>query len=123
MTCGGIAGVQCTALDWCDFPGDTCGAGDQQGQCRARDATGYDCTTAVCGCDGHSYKSACAAHENGVDAISTKSCIPGNGGDGAGCGVDGDCMTGFKCCPSGGAVGLPIACKQVASGSQCPPLP
>jgi hypothetical protein len=31
-------------------------------------------------------------------------------------------MTGFKCCVNGGAVGSPIACRQVGSG-QCPALP
>lgn len=122
MVCGGAVGAQCSALDWCDFPGDTCGSGDQQGVCLARDATGYDCTTAVCGCDGYSYRSACAAHDNGVDATSSRSCIPGNGGAGAACLVASDCMADFKCCPSGGTVGSPIACRQVGTGL-CPALP
>ena len=123
MLCGGIAGVQCTAFGWCDFPGDTCGTGDQQGECRPRDAAGYDCTTPVCACDGRSYKSACTAHQNGTDAISTNRCIPGNGGVGAPCGADVDCRTGFKCCPISGAFSAPIACTQVATGAQCPALP
>jgi hypothetical protein len=121
--CGGIAGIQCDSLDWCDFPGDTCGAGDLQGQCQPQDHAGSDCTAAVCGCDGKSYKSACSAHDNGVDAVSTKPCIHGNGGTGAACAVDGDCTTGFKCCAIFGRLGSPIACMQIAAGNPCPAFP
>ena len=32
-------------------------------------------------------------------------------------------MTGFKCCVTGGAVGSPIACRQIPAGGQCPALP
>jgi hypothetical protein len=123
MACGGIAGVTCSVFDWCDFPGDTCGAGDVQGHCRDRNDAGYDCTTPVCGCNGKTYGSACDAHKDGVDAVSTKSCIPGNGGSGAACAVDGDCKTGFKCCAIFGRVGSPIACTQVAAGQECPAYP
>src|SRR5437667_12782719 len=65
--CGGITGATCAALDWCDFPGDTCGVADQQGHCKSRDPTGCDNQTAVCGCDGKSYRSECAAHLWGTD--------------------------------------------------------
>src|SRR6185369_1492563 len=121
--CGGITGATCSALDWCDFPGDTCGVADQQGRCKSRDPIGCDDHTAVCGCDGNSYRSECAAHLWGVDTISTLSCVPGNGCAGASCGGDGDCRTGFKCCPTGGASGSPIACTAVPAGGSCPALP
>jgi hypothetical protein len=85
--------------------------------------TGADCTAVVCGCDDKSYKSACDAHQWGVDTVSSQSCIPGNGGAGTSCGTDNDCKAGFKCCTTGGAVGSPIACTQVAAGAQCPALP
>ena len=121
--CGGVTGVSCSALDWCDYPGDTCGTGAQQGACKPRSTTtGYNCTAVVCGCDGNSYSSECSAHLHGVDTISSKSCIPGNGGAGAPCGTDSDCMTGYKCC-TGGAAGTPLTCTQVPAGGQCPLLP
>lgn len=120
--CGGIAGVTCGPLQFCDFGNGQCGAGDQQGQCEL--SGGALCPQkVVCGCDGHTYSSACAAYANGFDIMSTTSCIPGNGGTGAPCGQDSDCMSGYKCCVTGGTVGSPIACRQIASGGSCPLLP
>lgn len=119
--CGGIAGLTCGLGEFCDFGNGQCGAGDQQGQCAP--AGGAICAQQpVCGCDGRTYVSACAAHDNGVDTMSTTSCIPGNGGTGAPCGHDSDCMSGYKCCVTGGTVGSPIACRDVGTGS-CPALP
>ena len=123
MPCGGLAGVQCSVFDWCDFPGDTCGAGDVQGVCRARSTESCFATTAVCSCDGKTYDGECVAHQDGVDTVSTRSCIPGNGGARVPCGVDADCRTGFKCCRIFGRVGSPIACTEVAAGSPCPAYP
>jgi hypothetical protein len=120
--CGGLRGAQCSTLEWCDFGGN-CGVADQSGVCQTRDATGFDCSSPVCGCDGKTYSSACSAHEAGEDTMATKSCIAGNGGAGAPCGADTDCSSGFKCCVTGGAVGSPIACRQVPSGGVCPALP
>jgi hypothetical protein len=76
----------------------------------------------VCACGGKSYPSACAAHFAGFDVTASRSCIPGNGAAGANCGVDGDCMTGLKCCRIGGTPGSPLACYQV-TGGQCPLFP
>ena len=120
--CGGIAGLTCSALEFCHFANGQCGAGDQSGQCEL--SGGALCTQQVfCGCDGHTYPTACAAYANGVDTMSTTSCIPGNGGTGAPCGQDTDCISGYKCCVTGGAVGSPIACRQIPSGGSCPLLP
>jgi hypothetical protein len=121
--CGGTIGAQCSASDWCDYGNGGCGTGEQSGVCQARDATGFDCSTPVCGCDGHAYRSACSAHQAGVDTMGTTSCISGNGGAGVPCGSDTDCATGFKCCATGGTLGSPIACRQVSSGGVCPALP
>ncbi|HVV52137.1 MAG TPA: hypothetical protein VHO06_20885 [Polyangia bacterium] len=120
--CGGITGAQCDALSWCDFTPDTCGSGDQQGVCRARDATGFDCSAVVCGCNGKTYMSACAAHQGGFDVMDSLSCIPGNGGASAPCAKDADCAAGYKCC-GGGAAGSPIACLQVPANGSCPVVP
>jgi hypothetical protein len=120
--CGGLRGAQCSSLEWCDFGGN-CGVADQSGVCQTRDATGFDCATPVCGCNGQTYSSACSAHQAGEDTMATPTCIPGNGGAGAPCGADTDCASGFKCCATGGAVGLPIACRQLPAGEGCPALP
>jgi hypothetical protein len=120
--CGGIAGATCPLGQFCDFGNGQCGAGDQQGQCELSGG-GLCPQQIVCGCDGHTYSSACGAYANGVDTMSTTSCIPGNGGTGAPCGVDSDCMTGYKCCVTGGTVGSPIACRQIPAGGSCPLLP
>jgi hypothetical protein len=121
--CGGIAGLHCDLGEWCDFPGDTCGAGDQLGQCQQPVGGALCAQVVVCGCDGKTYQNACTAHSNGVDTVTSLSCIPGNGGAGAPCGQDTDCMSGYKCCRTAGYVGAPIACQQVASGAACPSLP
>ena len=34
--CGGLQGLACDAKEFCDFPGGTCGAGDQSGACMPR---------------------------------------------------------------------------------------
>ena len=120
--CGGIAGLTCSAVEFCQFGDGQCGAGDPQGVCEL--SGGALCLQqVVCGCDGHTYSTACAAHANGIDTMSTTSCIPGNGGTGAPCGQDTDCMTGYKCCVTGGAVGSSIACRQIPAGGSCPALP
>ncbi len=122
--CGGLAGVRCNdaILEFCNFGDGSCGAGDKQGHCEL--AGGALCQqVVVCGCDGKTYASACQAHANGVDTTNKTSCIAGNGGDGANCGADQDCMSGYKCCVTGGRVGSPIACRQVAAGAACPALP
>ena len=121
--CGGLAGLKCSPGGWCDYPGDTCGQGDQLGQCKQSEGNTRNCGEVVCGCDGHAYPNACAAHIRGSDTSNTKSCIPGNGGDNAPCGKDSDCQTGFKCCTGGGALGSPLVCKQVPAGYNCPALP
>jgi hypothetical protein len=121
--CGGIAGRQCPAGEWCDYPGDSCGMGDQQGVCRAQDGNPLACATDfVCGCDGKAYPNPCAAHFFNTDTISTKSCIKGNGPQGAACEKDLDCQTGLKCC--GGALpGGPHACTKAAANGGCPLVP
>jgi hypothetical protein len=121
--CGGIAGLTCGLGEWCDFANDSCGAGDQQGRCQPRGGYTASCGQPLCGCDGNSYPSPCAAHLRGTDTSATNACIKGNGGDSAACGKDSDCQTGYRCCSTGGAVGSPIACKKLPPGAACPALP
>jgi hypothetical protein len=124
MICGGLSGRTCDVNNWCYFKDGSCGAGDQTGTCEPRYVGGVTCAPGVvCGCDGKTYSTHCSAHQAGMDTMPTTACIPGNGGSGAPCAADTDCATGFKCCVTGGAIGSPIACRQVAAGSQCPALP
>jgi hypothetical protein len=118
--CGGIAGLTCGLEQFCNFGDGQCGANDQQGHCELGGG-GLCPPKVVCGCDGNTYSSACQAYANGFDIMSTTSCIPGNGGTDAPCGADTDCMSGYKCCVTGGRAGSPIACRQVSGA--CPALP
>jgi hypothetical protein len=124
VTCGGLLGQTCDVNEWCHFNNGSCGAADQTGTCELRQIGGGSCMPGVvCGCDGKTYMNLCSAHQAGMDTMPTTTCIPGNGSSGAPCAADNDCATGFKCCVAGGAVGSPIACRQVPSGGQCPALP
>jgi len=124
MVCGGLLGRVCNADQVCHFSDGSCGAGDQTGICEPRQVGGVACAASpVCGCDGKTYPNACTAFRAGTDIMATNACIPGNGGADAPCAADTDCATGFKCCSTGGNVMSPIACRQVATGSQCPALP
>jgi hypothetical protein len=120
--CGGKGGAQCDLGEYCDYPDDSCGTTDQIGECKAPPTCGISCS-AVCGCNGLSYFDRCNANLQGVDVVADKSCVPGNGGEGASCFGDPDCQTGFKCCKSCGAIGCPQACTQIATGGSCPALP
>jgi len=75
--CGGFAGEQCEALEYCAYPDGSCGHDDGQGVCmpRPNGACPPDCP-GVCGCDGQFYCSECSAHEAGVDLDPFASCSP-----------------------------------------------
>lgn len=73
--CGGIAGLQCEASQWCDYPADAaCGAADQQGTCRARPEACAKIHDPVCGCDGRSYGNACEANAAGTAVLRRGEC-------------------------------------------------
>jgi hypothetical protein len=122
--CSDVTGAQCGSMAWCSFSGGTCGAGNQQGQCRqVESGNGTNCASPVCGCNGNAYCNEWAAHMHGTDTTGSKSCVPGDGGDTAPCLVDTDCQTGFKCCQVSGASDSRLLCKQVAAGQGCPLVP
>ncbi len=79
--CGGLAGAQCGAGEYCDFaPDAACGAADQTGTCEAIPQL---CTfefAPVCGCDDQTYGNACAAHAAGVSVASQGECAAQSGG-------------------------------------------
>ena len=120
--CGGPSAVTCSPFEWCEFPGGTCGAGAQWGQCQTVTPATNDCSVPVCGCNGMAYCNASVAHGAGTAALSSNFCKPSvASGAGAPCFVDADCKVGFKCC-SGGSRSSPLQCVQVA-GAACPAVP
>ncbi|XXX72204.1 hypothetical protein WMF30_31610 [Sorangium sp. So ce134] len=81
VACGARSGGICSAEELCDFPDDSCGTFDTEGQCAARpEVCPADCP-GVCGCDGQFYCNACSAQQAGVDVSETTSCIKPVGGD------------------------------------------
>jgi hypothetical protein len=99
---------------YCDYPDGRCGAG-LPGVCRLRsDPLAGVCLPAeVCGCNGQTYESACAAAYAGVDVATDGRC-------GATCRTNEECQSSEFCelqgCGAGGARGLcrsrPQACTQ-----------
>jgi hypothetical protein len=77
--CGGFAGTNCAANEFCDFGRDTCGAGDEQGICQLRPSGCNDIFEPVCGCDRVVHSSQCDAHAHGVDLDATGSCPVSSG--------------------------------------------
>ncbi|XYH92990.1 hypothetical protein ACMHYB_34685 [Sorangium sp. So ce1128] len=75
VACGARSGGTCSAEEYCDFPDDSCGTFDTEGECSVRpEACTADCP-GVCGCDGQFYCNACAAQQAGVDVSESTSCV------------------------------------------------
>jgi len=73
--CGGIAGIECSKGQWCDFPSDaTCGMADVMGLCKPRPTACTEEFDPVCGCDGVDYSNACQANMAGTDVAKAGKC-------------------------------------------------
>jgi hypothetical protein len=72
--CGGLAGAQCVATEFCDFPRNSCGATDEQGTCRTRPTGCPDLFQPTCGCDGQIHGSPCDTNAAGTDVSDIGSC-------------------------------------------------
>jgi hypothetical protein len=73
--CGGIAGLQCGAGEYCAYALDaTCGAADQLGTCEPMPEFCTEQYDPVCGCDGQTYGNACAAAAAGMAVSALGEC-------------------------------------------------
>jgi hypothetical protein len=73
--CGGIAGLTCSSSEFCLYTfNKTCGGNDDLGMCTSRPTSCQPGDGSVCGCDGHTYSSECAANLAGVDVSESAAC-------------------------------------------------
>jgi len=107
QTCGGLLGEVCPSGEWCNFTPDSCGNGDQTGQCEATPAGCEFLYAPVCGCDGQLYENDCVAYTAGVDV---------NG--------DGGCTAPSGMFPCGGAFCESSAeyCERITDDTGLPPI-
>jgi hypothetical protein len=71
--CGGLAAFSCDAGQYCEFELG-CGAGDQEGTCKAVPQACTRELAPVCGCDDNTYSNSCEAHAAGVSVAKKGAC-------------------------------------------------
>lgn len=80
--CGGLSGHLCGATEYCDYPDNGCGFGDQLGTCQPRpdvcpvnaSATPAIVAMQTCACDGKLYGNDCDAARAGFDVDARGAC-------------------------------------------------
>lgn len=73
--CGSRGSAPCPEGQFCDFPkGSECGATDRGGACKPKPEMCTQAYEPVCGCDGETYPSACAAAQKGVSVSQPGPC-------------------------------------------------
>jgi Kazal-type serine protease inhibitor domain len=73
--CGGIAGIQCPANQFCSYaPEAHCGAADMSGTCAPKPDMCTQQVDEVCGCDDKTYSNACMAAQAGVSVVMKGAC-------------------------------------------------
>jgi hypothetical protein len=74
--CGGFAGIQCAADEYCDYTNNECGVADGAGTCRSRPEVCPDISSPTCACNGRIYSSECVAAAAGFDLDEHGNCPP-----------------------------------------------
>lgn len=121
--CGGIANIECSKGEYCDYPLTAqCGAGDQSGTCKRPPRECDPNYSPVCGCDGETYGNACSAAAQGVSVAALGEC----GAPGKPCGELGGCDEGEYCqfppdahC---GTADAPGVCAKIPINQACPAI-
>jgi len=72
--CGGIAGFQCGAGEYCDYGVGNCGIADAMGACKVMTQACTRDYRPVCGCDEKTYGNACTAAAEGVSILYEGEC-------------------------------------------------
>jgi hypothetical protein len=73
--CGGITGVMCPAGFYCEKPQGQClETLDGVGTCQPRPTVCAEGAAPVCGCDGRTYETPCAAAQAGVSIVAGGEC-------------------------------------------------
>ena len=73
-TCGGIAGMQCSAGSYCKMPAGQCRSPDAAGYCAPKPQVCSQQYAPVCGCNGETYGNACQAAVAGVSVAYKGEC-------------------------------------------------
>jgi hypothetical protein len=116
--CGARAGNTCGEREFCNYrPGAFCGQSDQAATCvrKPRFCEPNRGRNGVCGCDGLTYPSSCAANIQGIGVLSAGPCA-----------VTSECPSGEKKCFSCGAPPPDGVCRSyicVAPNAACPLFP
>jgi hypothetical protein len=121
--CGGIAGLTCDKGEACIFPEGLCRIPDAMGTCRKTGAVPcpMQVNGAVCGCDGQTYGSECAANASGVSVQYQGACSDGGprtcgGSAGVACNKGESCVFPVGTCKTAGASGT---CQSLITNVSC----
>lgn len=75
VACGGFAGDTCQKDEYCAYEeGASCGWADAQATCKPRPDACAELYDPVCGCDGETHSSACAAASQGTGVLHEGEC-------------------------------------------------